>query len=142
MSALLYLDTSAAIKRAFREDESLVLRDAFTEAIERGDRFVTSALTVVELARGARRRIEDESLASLKGAELAALGDLAIAPLAPPIVESARIIGPPVLRSLDAIHLATAAAIGAQELWTYDDRLADAAEGMGIPSRMPGRDRS
>ena len=140
MSVPVYLDTSAALKRAFREAESTALRDSISEAIARGDRFVTSSLTVVEVSRGVRRRIEEESLAVLRSAEADALGDLAIAPIGEQIVESARIIGPPILRSLDAIHLATAVAVGAQELWTYDDRLAEAAEGMGIPARMPGRD--
>lgn len=62
---------------------------------------------------------------------------IGIAPMTGPILESARIIGPPVLRSLDAIHLATAVAVGADELWTYDERLASASEEIGIVARMP-----
>ena len=53
-------------------------------------------------------------------------------------VEQARIVGPPLLRSLDAIHLATAVALAADEVWTYDQRRARTAEELGILSRMPG----
>lgn len=72
--------------------------------------------------------------------DLRALDDLAVVPIDDRVIESARIIGPPVLRFLDAIHLTTATLTGARELWTYDDRLATASIEMGIPARMPGRD--
>lgn len=140
MSRLLYLDTSAAMKRAFLEEGSAELRDQITEVIAAGDRFVTSDLTLVEVARGARRRIDEETPLALQRATDAALGDTATAPIDDRVVTSARLIGPAVLRSLDAIHLATAILVKAAELWTYDDRLAQAAREMGILARMPGRD--
>lgn len=140
MSRLLYLDTSAALKRVLVEQESTALRDEITAAIARGDRFVTSALSIAELARSLRRLVEDEPLPVLRQAESEAIGDLAIAPIGDLVVDRARIIGPSVLRALDAIHLATAVAVAAAEVWTYDDRLAEAAGGLGIPARMPGRD--
>ena len=140
MSGLIYLDTSAVIKRVFVETESIALRDAITDAIDSGERFVTSALTLVEVSRGVRRRVDHESAAALRSAVAKAVDDTAIVPIDDRTVECARIIGPPVLRSLDAIHLATATALGADELWTYDERLAQASEEMGIPARMPGRE--
>lgn len=44
------------------------------------------------------------------------------------------------LRSLDAIHAATAARLGPEltALVTYDQRMADAARGAGLPVAMPG----
>ncbi|MFT4219318.1 MAG: hypothetical protein QM611_02200 [Microbacterium sp.] len=36
------------------------------------------------------------------------------------------------------MHLATAVALGADEVWTYDQRMATTAEELGIPSRAPG----
>ncbi|MGO2745709.1 type II toxin-antitoxin system VapC family toxin [Microbacterium sp.] len=133
----MYLDTSAVLKRVFWEEQSGALRDAIDNAVANGDRLISSSLTRVELARGIRRRIDFEPLDALTSAFDLATSDLAFAPMASAVVESARIIGPPVLRSLDAIHLATAIAVGAEEVWTYDDRLAAASEEMGILARMP-----
>lgn len=44
------------------------------------------------------------------------------------------------LRSLDAIHVASAALFGPEliALVTYDQRMADAARGAGLPVAMPG----
>nr|WP_246286205.1 type II toxin-antitoxin system VapC family toxin [Microbacterium pseudoresistens] len=134
---MIYVDTSAALKRVFEEDESAALMTAIDEAVLGGDRLISSHLTRVELGRGIRRRIEFESHARLTSAFEAATADIAFAPMSPSIIESARIIGPPVLRSLDAIHLAAAIAVGAGEVWTYDERLAAASEEMGIVARMP-----
>lgn len=134
---LVYLDTSAVLKRVFWESESEALRNWIELSVTDGNRLISSALTRVELARGLRRRIEDESLSQLSSAFELAVDDIAFAPMSSAVVESARIIGPPVLRSLDTIHLATAIAVGAGELWTYDERLATASEEIGIVSRMP-----
>lgn len=51
------------------------------------------------------------------------------------VVRSAMVEPDPLLRSLDAIHLATARLLGPEltALLTYDDRLAKAAEEAGIP---------
>jgi predicted nucleic acid-binding protein len=43
------------------------------------------------------------------------------------------------LRSLDAIHLAAALSLGAEAVLTYDDRLAEAARGLGMTVLSPGR---
>jgi uncharacterized protein len=44
------------------------------------------------------------------------------------------------LRSLDAIHVASAMQLGSEltALVTYDQRMADAARGAGLPVAMPG----
>lgn len=49
-------------------------------------------------------------------------------------------IAPVELKSLDAIHLATARGLGAdlQVMYCYDRRLAAAAEAVGIEVRSPG----
>jgi predicted nucleic acid-binding protein len=59
--------------------------------------------------------------------------------MSPAIVESASRLPDPLLRSLDAIHLATAILLRSDlELFvTYDSRLADAAAAYGIPAAGP-----
>jgi uncharacterized protein len=51
----------------------------------------------------------------------------------------AQSLRPPTVRSLDAIHLATALHIGGQltAFVTYDKRLADAANAVGLNVQMP-----
>jgi uncharacterized protein len=59
----------------------------------------------------------------------------------PGICHAAGALAPATLRSLDAIHLATALSIDdpALELVTYDGRLARAAAGHGVVVAHPGR---
>ena len=54
------------------------------------------------------------------------------------VVSLARRIGPITLRSLDAIHLATATLIDADLVIAYDERLLLAAEELGFATASPG----
>jgi predicted nucleic acid-binding protein len=60
-------------------------------------------------------------------------------PLATDIVVNAATIGNPLLRTLDALHLATASTVATEldAFVTYDKRLADAAAGMGLTVTAP-----
>lgn len=135
MSGVAYFDTSALIKRIVREAESEALADAVDDRRGDGVQLVGSAIAKIELSRALRRRglgaveADRESRAALEG--------IAIAPMTDVVIEFARGIDPPILRSLDAIHLATAVAVGAHELWTYDARLAEAAAARGMTVRAP-----
>ncbi|MGF2949766.1 type II toxin-antitoxin system VapC family toxin [Microbacterium alcoholitolerans] len=135
-----YLDSSALIKRIFDERESLALRDALTDAEQQGVHLVTSALARVEVGRVARTRIDADLPRVVGMAATEAMDGISTAHLTRTVMDSARIIGPPVLRTLDAIHLATAVALSVDEIWTYDIRMAQVAEELGIPAVMPGRD--
>ncbi len=55
------------------------------------------------------------------------------------ILDGAGLLHPDRLRSIDAIHLATAAAIGAdlRDIVTYDERMILAASLLGIPTATP-----
>ncbi len=57
------------------------------------------------------------------------------------ILEAAGVLVPSDVRSLDAIHLATASQLGSDlaRLVTYDDRMLEAARLLRIKSVMPGR---
>lgn len=53
-------------------------------------------------------------------------------PLRASVLVRARRVGTDQLRSLGGVHLASAFAVGADALLTYDDRLADSAAASGI----------
>jgi len=126
-----YLDSSALLKLAVEEDESAALR-----AYLRGRRMqVASAIARVEVHRslvrlgdtGAAKRVR----ALFTAVELVAMTGR--------ILDAARSIEPPELRSLDALHLATALRFEGQlaGFVTYDDRLARAATAYGIRVVQP-----
>jgi predicted nucleic acid-binding protein len=57
-----------------------------------------------------------------------------------PLLDRAGDLEPPQLRSLDAIHLAAALALGPDlgVLLTYDERLREAASAQGLTVASPG----
>jgi len=64
--------------------------------------------------------------------------------LSPPVVTRAAAYSEMSLRSLDAIHVATAehvvavTKVGLEAFVAYDDRLLDAARSVGLPTVAPG----
>ncbi|MGH3613322.1 MAG: hypothetical protein ACRDRK_12170 [Pseudonocardia sp.] len=58
----------------------------------------------------------------------------------PEVVSLARRVSPDALRSLDAIHLASALLVDADLVSTYDGRLALACEENGLAVAKPGVD--
>jgi predicted nucleic acid-binding protein len=66
------------------------------------------------------------------------LASVEIVELDQAIAGRAAAIGPAGLPTLDAIHLATALELGPIDAFvTYDDRLAEAARGIGLPVVRP-----
>lgn len=92
----------------------------------------SSVIAEVEVGRNLRK-LPLESDQALAGFYLLALDD--------EVRHSAVSIGRNALRSLDAIHIATALAVGDRELQfvTYDDRQAAAARAAGLKVVQPGR---
>lgn len=130
---MIYLDTAALVKLVRREAASDDLVDWLAE---RHELLVSSALVEVELPR-AIRRTEPELLAGVPGV----LGRLAVYDVDEVVRAAAAAYADPVLRSLDAIHLATADAVLGDDLAafvTYDRRLADSAAALGMPVESPG----
>jgi predicted nucleic acid-binding protein len=119
-----YLDSSAIVKLVVREPESAALSRYL-----RGRRpVVASALSRVEVLRvsaslglPAQERARDV----LSRLELIRIDDR--------VLTLAGGLLPPELRSLDAIHLATASLLGDTlgKVVTYDARMAEAARGLG-----------
>jgi predicted nucleic acid-binding protein len=129
---MIYLDTSALVK--------LVIEEAESEALEhwlvlQEQPFTTSVIGRVELIR-ACRRIEPNSVATAN----LLLADLPFVPLTSWVTETAENIGPPTLRSLDALHLASAFELGdaLTGFIAYDKRLRDAAVLTNLPVMTPG----
>lgn len=98
------------------------------------DGYVSSALLGVEAIRAGARHGEGYA-----GDARAWLHDVALIPLDDALLDHAASLQPAGLRSLDALHLATALSVrddlGA--LFTYDDRLAEAAAACGLPVTTP-----
>jgi predicted nucleic acid-binding protein len=128
-----YLDASALVKLATPEAET----DALRTALDHYDARTTNRLATVEVARALLRR--GVATAALTTEIANTLRGLAIMELDPVIAEAAGRVGSPALRSLDAIHLASALSLGQDldVLVTYDTRLADAAEAAGLKVVAP-----
>lgn len=133
---MIYLETSALVKLIRTEAESEDLGAWLNQRIERP--WITSVLTEVELPR-ALRVIAPEGLPAVP-AVLARLGRFEIDEV---IRSTAAAYQNPALRSLDAIHLATAQTVASVApstvLVTYDSRLSEAAHGLGITVVSPGK---
>ena len=124
-----YLDSSALVTLIAREPETSALRQELVRWPRRG----SSLLAAIEVTRTARRL--GPRAAPLAPRLLAGLQLLAIDPIAPIAMR----IGGTTLRSLDAIHLATAASISGDlgALITYDQRMITDARAIGLPVLSP-----
>ena len=124
-----YFDASAIVKLSHAEPYSEALIDYLNGGPVQAS---TSIIAEVEVRR-ALRRAGASSNEAVAGFYLVALDEEIRA-------EAARLCSP-LVRALDAIHLATALAIAdAQiEFVTYDDRQADAARECGLRVVQPGR---
>jgi predicted nucleic acid-binding protein len=130
---MIYLDTAALVKLVRREVESDALVDWIANQPE--ELLVSSVLAEVELPR-ALRRTEPALLAAVPGV----LGRIAVYEIDELVRTTAAAYDDPAIRSLDAIHLATADAVLADDLTTfvtYDRRLLAAAKGLGLPVAAP-----
>jgi predicted nucleic acid-binding protein len=128
--AATYLDSSAIVKLAVREPET----DALRRHLRRRRTLITSALARTEVLR-----------ALLPGGERAVaagqrvLSRIDLVRVNDQVLGGAGVLLPIELRSLDAIHLATAGRIGRDlgEIVTYDQRMAHAAQQMGYTVLSP-----
>jgi predicted nucleic acid-binding protein len=129
----LYFDSSAIVKLIQREAASPALFD-FLE-VHSGDQVVTNALARVEVARSLYGA--DQDCFALMRRHFARMMTIAIDA---EILESAAVMLPGArLRSLDALHLASAVAVGdgLRFVVSYDARMIDAARIVGLPVSSP-----
>lgn len=125
-----YLDASALVKLVADEPES----SALATEIERWPRQASSELARVEVGRAVRLGAEH-----LLPEAHQLLVSLNLLRLTRSIQSAAAELDPRTMRSLDAIHVATAQSLGAElgVLITYDRRMLVAAESAGVHAVAP-----
>lgn len=126
-----YFDTSALVKLIIAEPETPALRAWIADADREP---VACDLVRTELYRAIRRTAPDRLIDAH-----AVLNNVTMYQLSAAIFEDAARLDPPELRSLDAIHLASALDLGddLEGIVTYDERLAAAATANGIGVTAP-----
>jgi predicted nucleic acid-binding protein len=129
---MIYLDSAAIIKLVHAESETEALRNWLDERAETG--WTSSVLAEIESSRALAHHAPDAVARLHLVLDLIELVDLDAS-----IRILAQTVKPATVRSLDAIHLATALRIRSQltSFITYDKRLADAAQTAGLTVDMP-----
>lgn len=129
---MIYLDSAAVVKLVHAEAESQELRDWLDKRAETG--WTSSVLLEIESSR-ALARYAPEAVARLH----LVLDLMELVELDADIRILAQTVRPVTVRSLDAIHLATALRIRSRltSFVTYDKRVADAAQTAGLTVDMP-----
>ena len=128
-----YVDSSAIVRLVVAEKETAALEHALLQY----DAILTSRIGATEVTRASRR---DRNRRVLQQAEQV-LESFVLLELTPAILDRASRLEPLTLRSLDAIHLASASSvqIPALDFITYDRPLGGAAEALGLRFLQPGR---
>ena len=129
-SSVAYLDSSALLKIAVDEAEN----DALRSALPAWSRRASSRLSAVEVLRAARRR----SPAAVEPARRVLAG-LSLISVDRRVLAHAVDLEPAVLRTLDAIHLASALRLGRAlaAFVSYDERQLEAARELGLTAASP-----
>jgi len=129
-----YVDSSALLKLVLPEPE----RPELERVLARWPDRISSVILAIECRRIALRAGVSPRLRSRLDEELETV---ALIRLDEPVQRLAGNLGPRELRSLDAIHLATALSCGdyPEAFITYDDRLAAVARTLNLNVLQPGR---
>jgi uncharacterized protein len=124
------LDSSAYVKLPLQEAE----QEPLLSELVKWDGYVSSALLGVEAIRACGRYGEGYAADARSF-----LMDISLLPLEDAILSMAAAIDPVMLRSLDAVHLATALSIRDEigVFITYDHRLGEAAAVQGLVVAQP-----
>lgn len=125
-----YLDSSAIVKLVIDEPESTALR----RHLRRRGPLISSVLARTEVLRAL---LHEGDAGSARGRDV--LGRIDLIRVNDRVLSEAGTLLPAELRSLDAIHLATALQLGddVRQFVTYDDRMLAAAARLGIRTCAP-----
>lgn len=132
------MDTSALVKRVINEVESDDLVDELAYHVGAGNLLWSSSLAWIESTRALRRQLDRVLPVEIIDSIETALSGVTEYAMTEQVVEVARRIGSSSLRTLDAIHLATATLIGAELVIAYDSRLLESAQELGFRTNSPG----
>lgn len=129
---MLYLDSSAIVKLVAPEPETTSL----VKMLRSDPEAVSGSLARVEVLRAVGRA--GAAADRMRRAE-AVLDRIALVPIDEGILHRAAALGPASLRTLDAIHLATALFLGSDivGMITFDARLSEAAVRAGVVVVVP-----
>ena len=129
---MIYLDSAAIVKLVHAESESQALRDWLDQRAEVG--WISSVLAEIESSRALARHAPAAVARLHLVLDLVDLIDLDAGTRI-----LAQTVKPPTVRSMDAIHLATALRVEPRltSFVTYDKRLADAARVAGLTVDAP-----
>ncbi|MCP2166082.1 type II toxin-antitoxin system VapC family toxin [Goodfellowiella coeruleoviolacea] len=133
-----YLDSSALLKRVIDEPESEKLRVVLRGHVDERAVLLSSQLAWIEVSWAIRARF-GSGYATAADFVDDAMSGVAEYPVGDEVVSLSQRLNPNRLRSLDAIHVASAMLLDVDLLITYDDRMADAAQQNGLRCTMPGR---
>ena len=130
MARALYLDASAIVKTVVDEPESRAL----ARLLRRFPIHVSCSLARAEVLRAVRRHG-----AEALGRSHEAMRRLVLVGVDDALLVSAGMLEPESLRTLDAVHLAAALAVvdDLAAVVTYDRRMAEAAEHLGLAVAAP-----
>ena len=130
MTAATYVDSSALVKLVVEEPESVPLR----RYLRRQSNLISSALARTEVLRAL---LLEGEVAMTRGR--AVLSRIELVRVNDRVLNAAGVLMPAGIRSLDAIHLATANELGTDlsVIVTYDDRMVDAARRLRMRTASP-----
>jgi predicted nucleic acid-binding protein len=122
----LYLDSSAIVKLAVREPETAALE----AELRRWSLRATSSITTIEVSRATARARQHQRWVLPPRDVAALLATTVEMVLTDRVRKTASTLAPPELRTLDAIHMASALALGTDlaAVVTYDVRMQRAAD--------------
>lgn len=139
---MIYLDSSALLKLVLPEAETDVL--AAYLAPHGAAARASSELALVEVARALRTaaavgRLAQGALSETLAAGTVLVRSMELVPVQIAVLQTACRLPTPHLRSLDAVHIASAARYRdeLEALVTYDERLRAAAAAEGLPTASP-----
>ncbi|MGH3546128.1 MAG: type II toxin-antitoxin system VapC family toxin [Mycobacteriales bacterium] len=131
---MIYLDSCALVKLIIPEAETAALRSYLDRHNDK--RHIASSLARTEVRRALiRQNLGPESLSAAEGV----LARFTLLGIDDALLDAAGSFSHRWLRSLDAIHLATGHSfkLALSAFVTYDKRLTEAADQLGLPTRAP-----
>lgn len=134
-----YIDSSVLLKRVVDDEGAEAARTELRAIDRERGILVSSSLAWIEVYRALQRLGHDGDTTPFDALVETALSGVAEHPITAQVVAVARRLGPFGLRSLDAIHLASALLADASVVLTCDNRLAEAARHAHLVVQIPGR---